>query len=76
MADWSRPVMDATSLMLSMLFGGAGMGYLMYGKTAGRLIPIGVGLALMIGPYFIPNNLAMAIVCVLLMAVPFVVREG
>jgi len=68
--------MDATSLMLSMLFGAFGMAFLMYGKSAGRMVPIGVGLALMIGPYFIPNNIAMGVICGVLTVVPFVVREG
>jgi hypothetical protein len=66
--------MDFSSLMLSLLFGSIGMGFLMYGKNAGQLVPIGAGLALMLCPYFIPNTIILLIVCCLLMAVPFVVK--
>jgi hypothetical protein len=68
--------MDSTSLMLSMLFGTFGMGFLMYGKKAGQMVPILVGLALMVLPYFIANTIALLIVCCSLTAVPFVLREA
>ena len=55
--------MDMTSLMLSLLFGSVGMGFLMYGKKAGLLVPIGAGLGLMICPYFISSAIVMVIVC-------------
>jgi hypothetical protein len=63
-----------TNLMLSMLFGTVGLGFLTYGKKAGKILPMGVGVALMICPYFIGNVAVMAGVCVSLAAVPFVVR--
>lgn len=66
--------MDMTSLMLSMVFGAAGMGYMMYGKSMSSLLPIGAGLGLMVVPYVIPNLVVLSIVGVALMAVPFVVR--
>jgi len=47
--------MDTTTLMLSLLFGMVGMGFLMYGKNAGQMVPIGAGLCLMICPYFLPQ---------------------
>ena len=68
--------MDTTSLMLSMLFGTIGMGFLMYGKKAAQILPMGVGLALMICPYFIPNVAILLVVCLALTAVPFVVRDA
>ena len=68
--------MDTTNLMLSLLFGTCGMGFMTYGKKAGRLVPMGVGLILMICPYFITSTLAMMIVCGGLMSVPFVLRQG
>ena len=66
--------MDMTSLMLSLLFGAVGMGFLMYGKSMSALVPIGAGLALMVVPYFISNLIVLSIVGVGLTAVPFVVR--
>jgi hypothetical protein len=70
-----RAPMDMTSLMLSMLFGTIGCGFLMYGKKAGEILPMGVGVALMVCPYFIANVVAMALVCGVLTATPFVLRE-
>ncbi len=67
--------MDMTALMLSMLFGTVGMGFLMYGKKAGELMPVGIGLALMICPYFITNVILMLGVCSALTALPFVLRQ-
>lgn len=68
--------MDTTNIMLSLLFGTCGMGFITYGKKAGRLVPMGVGLTLMVCPYFITSSLVMMIVCGGLMSVPLVVKEG
>jgi hypothetical protein len=68
--------MDTTLLMLSVLFGLVGTGFFMYGKQAGHFVAIGVGVALMVCPYFIPNATALLIVCLALTAVPFFVRES
>jgi hypothetical protein len=68
--------MDMTNLMISLLFGSLGMGFFMYGKSMGRLVPIGAGMALMIVPYFIANVIALLVVCLALAAVPFFLREG
>jgi hypothetical protein len=67
--------MDATSLMLSLLFGSLGMGFLMYGKKAGRPVPACVGLGLMICPYFIPQAGVLIVVCVALSSVPYFLRN-
>lgn len=68
--------MDTTTLMVSLLFGALGMGFFMFGKKEGRMVPLLVGVALMVVPYFIPNVIILLIACVLLTAVPFVVREA
>ena len=68
--------MDMTSIMLSMLFGTMGMGFLMYGKKAAQLPPIAVGLALMVCPYFISNVIVLLIVCTALTAVPFIAARS
>jgi hypothetical protein len=67
--------MDATSLMLSMVFGTVGLGYLMFAKKAGRFVPAIAGVALMVVPYLISSNLVMVIVCLGLASVPFVLRD-
>ena len=67
--------MDMNSLMLSLLFGMIGTGMFMYGKKAGRMVPLGAGLALMVVPYFLSNLVVMLVVCAGLSAAPWVVRE-
>jgi hypothetical protein len=67
--------MDLNFLMASFFFGTVGMGMLVYGKKAGRILPAGVGLALMVVPYFLPNLIWLLIVCGVLTAVPFVIHE-
>jgi hypothetical protein len=66
--------MDTTTTLLSLLFGTIGMGFLIYGKNASRLIPIGAGLCLMVCPYFLPSVALMLGICIPLLAAPFVFR--
>jgi hypothetical protein len=67
--------MDMNSLMLSLLFGMIGTGMFMYGKKAGRMVPLGAGLALMVVPMFISNLVVMVLVCAGLTASPWIIRE-
>jgi len=67
--------MDMTSLMVSLLFGTVGMGFLMYGKSMSSLVPIGAGLGLMIAPYLITNMVLLVVVGLALMGTPFYLRE-
>jgi hypothetical protein len=69
-------IMDSNSLMVSLVFGSVGMGMFMYGKKAGRMVPLGAGLALMILPYLIPNAIAASVVSCALMATPWILREA
>ena len=68
--------MDTTSLMLSLLFGTIGMGMFMYGKKAGRMVPLGAGLALMVLPYCIPNVIALLVICCLITVAPWLLRNA
>ena len=68
--------MDSNLLMLSLLFGSIGMGMMMYGKKAGRMVPMGAGLGLMVIPYCIPNAIALLIVCCIITAVPWFLRNA
>ena len=67
---------DSTNLLLSLLFGSIGLGLFMYGKKAGRMVPLGAGLALMVVPYCIPNAIAMSVVCAVITAVPWLLRNS
>ena len=68
--------MDTNSLLVSFAFGTVGMGMFMYGKKAGRLVPLAAGLALMAVPYFIPNLIAMTVVCCLIAATPVLLKNA
>jgi hypothetical protein len=68
--------MDSNLLMLSFLFGMIGMAMCMYGKKSSRFVPMGVGAALMVVPYFITSALVMLLVCSGLLTLPWIVREG
>jgi hypothetical protein len=66
--------MDSNVLILSFVFGMIGLGMFQYGRKAGRLVPLAAGIGLMVLPYFIPNLIAMVIVCIVMMATPMVVK--
>ena len=68
--------MDTNILVASFFFGLVGLGMFMYGKKAGRMIPLGAGLGLMVVPYFLSNLAVLIVVGCVLMGVPWVVREG
>jgi hypothetical protein len=68
--------MDHTLLMASFVFGLIGMGMFMYGKKAGRPIPLAAGAGLMVVPYFLSSLAVMLIVCCALTAVPWLLRDG
>ncbi len=67
--------MDATSLMLAMVFGTLGLGYLMFARKAGLVVPAIAGIALMVVPYFISSAAVMTVVCLSLAALPFILRD-
>ncbi|HEX4794688.1 MAG TPA: hypothetical protein VH370_12885 [Humisphaera sp.] len=66
--------MDTTTLLLGIVFGAVGLGYVAYAKNVGQPLPAIMGLGLMIVPYFISNVLLLTIVCVAMMAIPFLLR--
>ena len=68
--------MDSNELLVSCLFGLVGMGMFMYGRKAGRFVPMVAGGLLMAIPYFIPNLIAQIVVCTAISASPWIVREG
>jgi len=68
--------MDTNSFLVSFAFGTVGMGMFMYGKNAGRLVPLAAGVALMAVPYFIPNLIAMTVVCCLIAATPVLLKNA
>ena len=57
-----------------MVFGSFGLGFFMYGKKQKAIVPLLVGIALFIFPYFITNVTWMVIVGSILVVLPYFVR--
>jgi len=57
-----------------MLFGAIGLGFFVYGKRQKAIVPLLVGIALFIVPYFISNAYVLVIVGALLVALPYYIR--
>jgi nitric oxide reductase large subunit len=68
--------MDTNTLLIWLLFGCLGTGFFMYGKNTHKFVPLGVGVALMIIPYFIANLITLSVVCAALSVLPFIVHES
>lgn len=67
--------MENTSLIISaMVFGSIGLGFFIYGKKQKSLVPLSVGIALMVFPYFITDVVVLIIAGVILMALPLFVK--
>ncbi|HXN07231.1 MAG TPA: hypothetical protein VN944_09240 [Nitrospiria bacterium] len=63
-----------TLLIYSMLFGSVGIGYFIYGKKQGKMVPLITGMVLNVFPYFMPNLYTLIITGIILMGVPWVYR--
>ena len=67
--------MESTSVLLwGMVFGSIGLGFFIYGKKQKVIVPLLVGIALMVYPYFIADLTLLIIVGVILMVLPYFVR--
>jgi hypothetical protein len=61
-------------LMWGMLFGAIGLGFFLYGKKQKAIVPLCVGVALCVFPYFIANVYGLVFVGLVLVAIPYFVR--
>ena len=67
--------MDSSSVMLwSVLFGGFGIGYFMYGRKQKAIVPLCCGLALLVFPYFMASLTMLLIVGAILVVVPYFIK--
>jgi hypothetical protein len=64
-----------SELLVSFFFGLVGTGMFMYGRKAGRFVPLVAGGLLAVVPYFLPNWIAQLVVCSVLSAAPFVIKD-
>lgn len=67
--------MTGAWLFWGALFGAIGLGFFVYGKKEKEAVPMLCGLALMIFPYFVDGTLLLVLIGVLLMAVPYFLRD-
>jgi hypothetical protein len=66
--------LSASSLLLGVLFGSVGLGFVIYGRKQHTIVPLLCGLALMLVPYFITSAVLLFVVGLTLVAVPYFVR--
>ena len=50
------------------------MGFLIYGRRQRAVVPLLCGLALMVFPYFVSNNILLVAIGIALMAIPYFLR--
>ena len=62
-------------LLISMLAGAIGMGYIVYGRRQMKASALVAGIVLCIYPYFIPNPLLSILAGLAIMAAPFFIHD-
>jgi len=72
--EWRKEVGYRINTVFGVIIWPIGMGFFVYGKKQGRLVPLICGLALMVYPYFIENTVIVVVVGILLTVIPFFVR--
>jgi len=65
---------DSSMMLWSVLFGGIGMGYFLYGKKQKAIVPLCVGIALFVFPYFVPSLMMLLIVGCVLVMIPYFIK--
>ena len=65
---------DSAALVWGMLFGAFGMGYFVYGKRQGRVVPLIAGIVLSVLPFFVSDTLALVLVGLATAAAPILLR--
>ncbi len=67
--------MDQATLLWSTLFGGMGIGYIMYGKKQKKKVALICCLSLIVFPYLVTGTLLIVGIGTLLLVMPWVVRQ-
>jgi predicted membrane protein len=65
---------ETGTLLWGLLFSSIGLGFFLYGKKQRAIVPLVCGLALMIFPYLVANNVVLVAVGVALVVIPYFVR--
>lgn len=65
---------NPTLLIWGVLFGAVGLGFLTYGRKQKAIVPLCIGIALCIMPYFVPNAYLLVITGIILIIIPYFFR--
>ena len=63
------------SLLVGLIAGLFGTAYFVYGRKQNRSVAMLAGAGLCVYPYFVSNVLGLILIGILLLALPFVVRD-
>ena len=67
--------MDSTTLLLGLLFGSLGTGYILYARNAGKILPAAAGAMLLVLPYVLTTTWLMSLICTAAAIVPWIWRD-
>jgi hypothetical protein len=67
--------MNPATLMWGVIFGSIGVGFIVYGKKQGVFVPLLCGIGLIVCPYVISKAVLLVLVCVVLVALPFLIKR-
>jgi hypothetical protein len=67
-------VSGTAALIWGMIFRSVGFGYFIYGRKQKAIVPLIVGIALCVVPYFIANEYVLVGIGTVLVAIPYFVR--
>jgi hypothetical protein len=62
-----------STLVIGIITGAFGMGYIVYGRRQTKFVPLVAGIFLCAYPYFIDSVVGLCVVGALLLAAPFVI---
>jgi hypothetical protein len=67
--------MEGSTILIGIIAGSIGMGYMVYGKKQSKLVAFMAGLGLCGCPYVVDSLAIVISMCVLLIVAPFVFRS-
>jgi hypothetical protein len=65
---------DTSALLWGVIFGSIGLGFFIYGRKQQSVVPLVVGIALFVVPYFVSNLYLLVLAGILLVALPYFLR--
>ena len=66
--------MNASTLLLGLVFSSIGFAFFIYGRKQKVAMPLICGIALMVYPYFVSSNALLIAIGAALIAIPYFVR--